>query len=195
MAQRKNSSSFIYSYLPFSDDRIQFLDIRGWDGQAIKLNREFYINFLRNKTIIYSDFSEEKIKDIKNEIVERTEDVDGIYTLLGEDMKGKDDGICYIGETADFKRRMSQHFRGKTVEEPLSINSTEDFNYEKSKEFCSEIFFFSQRGKLGGAGLGESLRKGIEAKVIKAAKNSKKYHITNRMSTYKGKLKDGCKIQ
>ncbi len=87
MEQRKNSSSFIYSYLPFSDDRIQFLDIRGWDGQAIKLNREFYIDFLRNKRIFYSNFSEEKRNDIKNEIIERTEDVDGIYILLGDDME------------------------------------------------------------------------------------------------------------
>lgn len=63
-------------------------------------------------------------------------------------MENKYDGICYIGEIADFKRRMSQYFRRKRVEEPLSKNSTEDFNFEKSKEFCSEIFFISQRGKL-----------------------------------------------
>lgn len=115
-------------------------------------------------------------------------DVDGIYILLGEDMGSKYDGICYIGETGDFKRRMSQYFRGKRVEEHLSKNSTEDFNYEKTKEFCSEIFFFSQRGKLGGAGLGESLRKAIEAKVIQEAINSKRFHIINRMGTYNGKL-------
>ncbi len=73
-------------------------------------------------------------------------------------------------------------------EERLSNGSNEDFNYEKTKEFSSEIFFFSQRGKLGGAGLGESLRKAIEALVIQEAINSKRYHIVNRMSNYNGKL-------
>jgi len=183
MNQRANISSAIYSYLPFSDDRVQFLDIRGWDGQSIKLNREFYIEFIRNGLGLNFGLNKEQNDDISKEINERTENVDGIYILLGEDVDNEKDGIAYIGETGDFKRRMMQYFTSRPRDKT-------DYNEDiiSTKEFCSEIFFFSRRGKLGGAGLGESLRKAIEARIIQKAADSDHYNVINTAMKYNGKL-------
>jgi len=41
---------------------------------------------------------------------------------------------------------------------------------------------------LGVAGLGESLRKAIEAKVIQEAVKSNRYNVTNTAKIYTGKL-------
>jgi len=165
-----DKSSFIYSYLPFSDDRIQFLDISDWSGQAIKLNREFYIDLLMSKMKINTSFSQKKNNLIIREIKARTEDVEGVYILIGDDVEGIKEGIVYIGETSDFKQRMLRHFKSE------------------SKEFFSEIFFFSKRGKLRGAGLGEALRKAIEANAIRDAKKAERYKVLNVKQRYEGKL-------
>ena len=188
MKIRASISSAIYSYLPFSDDRVQFLDIRGWDGQATKLNREFYLEFIRNGLGSQLGLNEEQNKDISNEIIGRTENVDGIYILLGEDVDNIKDGIAYIGETGDFRRRMMQYFAStqSTSTQGDAINNEDEII--STKEFCSEIFFFSQRGKLGGAGLGESLRKEIEAKIIQEALISDRYRVVNATQNYNGKL-------
>ena len=183
MNQRIDKSSFIYSYLPFSDDRVQFLDIRGWNGQAIKLNRDFYIDLIMKKMRLDTKFTQEKNNDIIEELRWRTEDVEGVYILLGEDTENVKDGIVYIGETSDFKRRMLQYFGGK----PRDNDQVED-DFLTNKDFCSEIFFFSQKGKLGGAGVSESLRKAIEARIIQEAKNIARFRILNSKQTYSGKL-------
>jgi len=138
MKLRAIISSAIYSYLPFSDDRVQFLDIRGWDGQSIKLNREFYIEFIRNGLGSQLGLNKEQNNDISKEIIERTENVDGIYILLGEDVDNVKDGIVYIGETGDFRRRMMQYFARRSRD-----NIEFKDNFISAKEYCSEIFFFS----------------------------------------------------
>ncbi len=180
MSQKIDNSSFIYSYLPFSDDRIQFLDIRGWNGQAIKLNRDYYIELIMKGMKLDTNFNSKKNNDIIDELKGRTEGTEGIYILLGEDNENVKEGITYIGETNDFKRRMLQYFGGK------SINT--DIGDLYTKDFCSEIFFFSQRGKLGGAGVSESLRKAIEARVIQEVKKNNRYRILNSKQKYSGKL-------
>jgi len=183
MNRKIDKSSFIYSYLPFSDDRIQFLDISDWNGQAIKLKRDYYINLIMKAMTLDSNFTHEKSNDIIEELKRRTETVEGIYILLGEDTENVKDGIAYIGETSDFKRRMLQYFGGKPKS---SIANGDLSNY--NKDFCLEIFFFSKKGKLGGAGVSESLRKAIEARVIQNAKNINRYRILNSKQTYSGKL-------
>lgn len=183
MNQRLDKSSFIYSYLPFSDDRVQFLDIRGWNGQAIKLNRDFYIDLIMKRMRLDTNFTQEKNNDIIEELKGRTEAGEGIYILLGEDTENVKDGIAYIGETNNFKRRMLQWFGGK----PKDNDEIEDEIFS-NQDFCSEIFFFSQKGKLGGAGVSESLRNAIEARIIQDAKNINRFRILNSKQSYSGKL-------
>ncbi len=176
-----NISTRISSYLPFSDDRLQFLDIDGWDGQVIKINRQFYIDLLRNNMKLDFEIEEEKKKDIVGEIVNRTENIDGVYILFGEDIEGVKEGIAYIGETGNFKGRIKQHFGSyKEIDEETILN--------EEWEFLSEIFFFSKSLKLGGAGIGDSLRKAIEAKIIQEARKSDNFRILNKTENYSGKL-------
>lgn len=178
-------STTISSYLPFSDDRLQFLDINGWDGQVIKINRQFYIELLRTQMSIEMDIPQINKKKIIDEIVSRTENIDGIYILFGEDVEAVNDGIAYIGETGNFKRRMKQHFGGY---DDFTEDTAERAQANEEWEFLSNIFFFSKSLKLGGAGLGESLRKAIEAKIIQEAKNSNNFRILNRTENYSGQL-------
>jgi len=157
----------ITSILPFSDDRVIFLDIDGWTGQGIKINREYYLNFIRNKSKIEA---EEKgfIKDISEEILRRTKNIGGIYILIGEDIQSTKDGIAYIGETHNFEKRMMNYFAGSFSE-----------GDNENKDFCSEILFFSKKRKRGGETLDISLRRAIEAKIIEEARKSDKYEILN----------------
>lgn len=180
-----NYSTTITSYLPFSDDRLQFFDIHGWDGQVIKINRQFYIDLIRNQMNLELNLSDEKKDDIINEILNRTENIDGIYILFGEDVKDLSEGIAYIGETSNFKRRMKQHFASYESNEK---GSNQDDPTNEEWEFFSDIFFFSKSLKMGGAGLGESLRKAIEAKIIQEAKTSEYYRVLNKTEKYSGKL-------
>lgn len=116
----------ITSYLPFSNDISQFIDIRGRDGQSIIVNREFYINLIKVRLDV------NKIVKIHEEIIERTENVDGIYILFGEDMEDPNplnEGVAYIGSTRNFKQRMTTYF------------GNED---ESEMDFCSKIIFFSR---------------------------------------------------
>ncbi|TFG21944.1 MAG: hypothetical protein EU529_12035 [Promethearchaeota archaeon] len=78
----------ITSYLPFSNDILQFIDVRGWDGQSIMINREFYLNLIKGR------LETDKIQKIYEEIIQRTENVDGIYILFGEDMEAFFLNIC-----------------------------------------------------------------------------------------------------
>lgn len=152
--------------MPFSDDNLQFIDVRGWAGQAIKINRDFYINLIRNQLNI-TDFEE-----VRKEILLRTENVDGVYILIGEDLEESNpliEGVTYIGSTGNFKQRMKNYFGIDEV---------------GKKDFCSSIVFFSLRKKLGGAGLGESLRKAIEAEIIQTAKKVKRYKVINTQEQY-----------
>ena len=178
-------STTISSYLPFSDDILQFLDINGWDGQVIKINRQFYIELVRNQMNIETNIVEDKKKDIINEIINRTENIDGIYILFGEDVEALNEGIVYIGETSNFKRRMKQHFGGY---EEIDEAAIEPENINQEWEFLTEIFFFSKSLKLGGAGLGDSLRKAIEAKIIQEARKSDTFRILNKTEKYSGKI-------
>ncbi len=169
-----DKSSSIYSYLPFSDDRIQFLDISDWTGQTIKLNRKFYTDLIMKGMKMETSFPDKKKEMIIEHIKERTEGVEGVYILIG-DGQDLEEGIAYIGETGNFKQRMSRYFSESSKE-------------NEDKDFCSEIFFFSKRGKLGGAGLGEPLRKAIETKLIQKSKKIKRYKILNSQENYSGKL-------
>ncbi len=160
----------ITSYLPFSNDIIQFIDVRGWDGQSIMINREFYLNLIRGR------LETDKIPKINEEIIERTENVDGIYILFGEDLEDinpLNEGVVYIGSTGNFKQRMTTYFRNEE---------------ESDVDFCSKIIFFSRKNKLGGAGLGESLRKAIESQIIKLSKKVKRYRILNIQEDYHGRI-------
>ncbi|MBN1216206.1 MAG: DUF4357 domain-containing protein [Candidatus Lokiarchaeota archaeon] len=174
MVLNQEKSSSIYSYLPFSDDRIQFLDINDWTGQAIKLNRKFYIDIIMKGMTLDISFSQNKKQKILEHIRERTENVEGIYILIGE---GEDfeEGTAYIGETGNFKKRMISYF-------------SEGSKENEDKDFCSEIFFFSKRGKLGGAGLGEPIRKTIESKIIQDATRINRFKVVNTQSNYSGRL-------
>lgn len=160
----------ITSYLPFSNDILQFIDVRGWDGQSIMVNREFYMNLIKGR------LETNKIQKIYVEIIERTENVDGIYILFGEDLEDLNplnEGVAYIGSTGNFKQRMTNYFGNEE---------------EGGMDFCSRIIFFSRKTKLGGAGLGESLRKAIESEIIKLSKKVKRYRILNIQEDYHGRI-------
>ena len=109
MDSNLDESSSIYSNLPFSDDRIQFLDISDWTGQAIKLNRKFYTDLIMKGMKMETSFPNKKKNMIIEHIKERTEGVEGVYILIG-DGDDLEERIAYIGETGNFKRRMSRYF-------------------------------------------------------------------------------------
>jgi len=90
----------------FQEELLTFIDIDGWECQAIRIHKEIYQKILKEnvKPQELNDQIKNRLFGINNRIK------DGIYLLIGRDHdKNKD--LIYVGETSDFKRRMYEHKR------------------------------------------------------------------------------------
>ncbi len=147
--------------ISFEEQDLKFIDIDGWEGQAIRIGWDLYFKFLKED--IETD-------DIRLEIVnrlfglkERTRD--GIY-MFQNDSNNEDKIIIYFGETADFRRRMKEH---------------------KNKHNCdwvSTIYYFSSAKK----NFGGTIRKKLEVKIIQTAKKNENLVVKNMLSNFKEDL-------
>jgi len=147
--------------LSFEDEHLILIDIDGWDGQAIKITKDFYKEFLKEGVLP---------KELDIEISKRLFGTgerkrDGVYILQSRDViKNKD--LIYIGETNDFKRRMYEH--------------------EKSGiwDWVQHIFFFTSSKE----NFGITIRRKIEILLIKMTIRNKNFIVKNSILDSKENL-------
>ncbi len=146
-------------FLPITNKCLQFIDVKDFDGQALRLDlptfKELLINHMKISYIEELGKNKKamkRISDIEQDLQKRTSN--GIVFVMLEDIKG---GVVYIGQ------------KGTTNE--LADLKFDAQGWNKLKE----IYIFSKKN--GQFPL--SLRTAIEAKLLKTAKSSKKYVLLN----------------
>ena len=144
--------------ISFQEEKLALIDIDGWDGQAIRISKEFYKKILKEKVI-----PEDLDQEIKNRLFGTTNRLkDGIYLLQGKNHdKGKE--IIYFGETSDFKRRMLEHKKN---------NNCDWVNY---------IFYFTNTKE----NFGLTIRRKAEIMLIRMANRNKNLIVKNTKSDSK----------
>ena len=155
----------IRSILPFSNDLLQFINIDDWDGRVIKVNRDFYLNYLNDpenqRQILKINGDQSMQSKLLQEIKERTENASGIYILYGDTVDTSYEGVAYIGQTNNFPKRMKDHF--------LSPDERDN------NEPLTNILFISKSKNA----IPEDIRRVIESLIIKNSKKADVYEIMN----------------
>lgn len=134
-------------------DFFDLIDINGWEGQAIRINWNFFIRIIEeNETI-------EPI-EINREIKKRTSNVDhrridGVYLILGDLNLQNEQISVYVGKTDDLKRRILEH--------------------KPKFKWAINLFFFSSAKKT----LGDNFCLKLEEKIIKSVKDNPKLTVEN----------------
>ncbi len=146
-------------FLPIANKNLHFIDVKDFDGQALRMDLPIFKELLKNYMKI--SYNEElgknkkaikRISDIEQDLQKRT--TNGIVFVILEDIKG---GAVYIGQKG-------------------TVNELSDLKFDaQGWNKLKEIYIFSKKG---GQFL-LSLRTAIEAKLLKTAKTSKKYVLLN----------------
>ena len=139
------------------------IDINGWEGQAIRINWDFFIRILEEKETIDPE-------EINWEIIKRTSSInnrriDGVYLILGDLDLQNVQISAYVGKTDDLKRRTLEH--------------------RQEFEWARNLFFFSNAKKT----LGDNFCLKLEEKLIQSVKNNPKLLVKNVLSKSNKNLK------
>lgn len=141
----------------FQDEMLVLIDIDGWEGQAIKISKDFYEEILKEHVD-----PKELDEEIRNRLFGINRLKDGIYFLVSKIYERNKD-LIYIGETSDFKRRMQEH-----------KNSD---NWDR----VDHIFNFSNAKR----NFGSTIREKVEVILIQMAKKNEDFIIKNIISEKK----------
>ena len=134
-------------------DFFDLIDINGWEGQAIRINWNFFIRIIEeNETF-------EPI-EINWEIKKRTSNVDnrridGVYLILGDLNLQNEQISVYVGKTYYLKRIILEH--------------------KPKFKWSRNLFFFSSAKKT----LGDNFCLKLEEKIIKSVKDNPKLAVEN----------------
>ncbi|HEC92031.1 MAG TPA: hypothetical protein ENI51_03410 [Candidatus Atribacteria bacterium] len=155
-------------FIPFSNNALQFITIKGWDGQALKLNIDFFRQFLENYMRITVSENIRRDKKAMKKILDwgvmlkKFTDF-GIIYIIYENYKG---GYVYIGQKG-------------------SVQELENLDFKKDGwNKLEEILIFSKKDQLR-----LSLRTAIEAKILKEVMNNEKFRLLNNKRESEEKIK------
>ncbi|MGQ4874097.1 MAG: hypothetical protein ACP6IY_08510 [Promethearchaeia archaeon] len=155
-------------FIPFSNNALQFITVKGWEGQALKLNIDFFRQFLENYMRITVSENIRRDKKAMKKILDwgvmlkKFTDF-GIIYIIYENYKG---GYVYIGQKG-------------------SVQELENLDFKKDGwNKLEEILIFSKKDQLR-----LSLRTAIEAKILKEVMNNEKFRLLNNKRESEEKIK------
>lgn len=155
--------------LPFTNSKLQFIDIKEWDGQAIRMDIEFYKQLVEAYMRVTVTDDIRRKKKVMKKIIEINADLRrrtdfGLIYLLLEGNKG---GITLIGQTS-------------------RISSVDDWDFTKPPwNKFSEIFIFSMKNE----SFPLSLRTTVEAKLLQNAMDNEAFTLLNEQKDTAEKIK------
>ncbi len=163
--------SNIEIFLPFTSKNLQLIDIKGWKGQALKMDINTFKELVsRDMQLSVSDEIRsdkklmKKISNVETQIIKRTEK--GTVFVLIEKRKS---GFALIGQSG-------------------TISDKSDWNFSDDRWIkLREIFFFSMKNE----SFSLSLRTSVEAKLLKniMERGYKNFHFFNKKNESEEKIK------